>query len=557
MLLNLHIKNMALIDEIDINFDDNLNILTGETGAGKSIVIGSVMLALGGRVPKDFVRQDAEYGLVELLFSIEDTETIARLKEWEVPDADIGELIISRKIVGNRSVSKMNGETVTLARVREVAALLLDLHAQHEHQSLLVPANHLKLLDRYGHETLNPLKEKVKESFQEYTQIKKELDANTMNVEEKQRQLDLMEFERTEIAEAALKEGEDEELEQQYRLASNSKSIAEHVSMAYQYAEQTAYDALDRSIREMTAVSEYDSELAAMTDTLSAVSDLLSDFERTARDYLEAHTYSEEEFRQLENRLNTVNHLKAKYGKTIPEVLAYGADLEKRYDRLMNQELYMEELQRRMTGALQELDKACETLSKERIRIAATLTKQIKEALIDLNFLDVRFDMVFERTEGYTADGYDEACFILSTNVGEEMKPLWQVASGGELSRIMLAMKSCLADADRIETLIFDEIDVGISGRTAQRVAEKIHGIGKQHQVICITHLPQIAAMANHHYLIEKQVTDGKTVTRIELLTPEQEIKELARLIGGARITDTVLKSAKEMKELAGKAKVN
>ena len=240
MLLNLHIKNMALIDEIDINFDDNLNILTGETGAGKSIVIGSVMLALGGRVPKDFVRQDAEYGLVELLFSIEDAETMERLREWEVPDVDTGELIVSRRIVGNRSVSKMNGETVTLARVREVAALLLDLHAQHEHQSLLIPANHLKLLDRYGHETLDPLKENVKERFQEYTQIKKELDANTINAEEKQRQLDLMEFERTEIAEAALKEGEDEELEQQYRLASNSKSIAEHVSMAYQYAEQTA-----------------------------------------------------------------------------------------------------------------------------------------------------------------------------------------------------------------------------------------------------------------------------------------------------------------------------
>ena len=307
----------------------------------------------------------------------------------------------------------------------------------------------------------------------------------------------------------------------------------------------------------MTAVSEYDAPLAAMADTLAAVSDLLSDFVRTARDYLEEHTYSEEEFRQLEDRLNTVNHLKAKYGKTIPDVLSYGADLEKLYDRLLNQELYMEELQKRLTGVEQELEQACETLSKERIRIAAVLTQQIREALIDLNFLDVRFDMVFERTGGYTAGGYDEAYFIISTNVGEEMKPLWQVASGGELSRIMLAMKSCLADADRIETLIFDEIDVGISGRTAQRVAEKIHGIGRNHQVICITHLPQIAAMANHHYLIEKQVTDGKTLTQIYPLDPEQEVRELARLIGGAEITDTVLKSAKEMKELAGKAKVN
>lgn len=557
MLLNLHIKNMALIDEIDINFEDNLNILTGETGAGKSIVIDSIMLALGGKMPKDFVRKDAEYGLVELLFSVEDLEVIKRLQELEVSDIADGELILSRKIIGNRSVSKVNGETVTLTKVREIAGLLLDLHAQHEHQSLLIPSNHLKLLDRYGHDTLDSLKEAVCEIYKEYAKIKAELSANTINEEEKHRKLDLMEFERNEILEASLKVGEDEELEEQYRKASNSKNITESVSNAYHFVEDSAYEEIDRAVREMSSVSEYDKELESMTDMLATVSDLISDFGRSARVYLEENTFSDEEFRKLEERLNIVNHLKAKYGKTIEAVLAYGEQLDEQYEKLLNQEQYLNELRQRLDSIEKQLMSASEKLSQERKRVATELSANIKNALVDLNFLDVQFDMIFERQESYSANGFDNPYFIISTNVGEEMKPLWQVASGGELSRIMLAMKSCLADADRIETLIFDEIDVGISGRTAQMVAEKIHGIGKNHQVICITHLPQIAAMANHHYLIEKQVNDGKTITSILHLDSESEIMELARLIGGVKITDTVIQSAKEMKELAVKAKVN
>lgn len=557
MLLNLHIKNMALIDEMDINFADNLNILTGETGAGKSIVIDSIMLALGGKTPRDFVRKDAEFGLVELLFSVESKEIIEKLMELEIPEASEGEIILSRKIIGNRSVSKINGETVTLSKVREAAALLLDLHAQHEHQSLLVPANHIKLLDRYGHETLEPLKENVKKIFKEYQEVKDELSANNIKEEEKKRQLDLIEFERHEIEAASLKDGEDEELEEQYRIAANSKNISEGLSAAYNFTTETAYEAVDRALREMTAVSEYDNELSSITDMLATISDLLSDFGRSAREYLENNMYSEETFKQIEDRLNIVNHLKAKYGKTIKDVLSYEKDLEEQYDKLLHHDMHIKELRDQSDKLETELSRACDVLCKERKRIAAGLTKEITAALIDLNFLDVRFDMVFEKTEHFSINGNDHAYFIISTNVGEEMKPLWQVASGGELSRIMLAMKSCLADADQIETLLFDEIDVGISGRTAQMVAEKIHGIGKKHQVICITHLPQIAAMANHHYLIEKKVTEQKTVTNIYRLEPEQEIMELARLIGGVKITDTVIESAKEMKELAGKAKVN
>jgi len=548
---------MALIDEIDINFKNNLNILTGETGAGKSIVIDSIMLALGSKVPKDFVRKDAEYGLVELLFFVEDEEVVKRLQELDVMDISDGELILSRKVIGNRSVSKVNGETVTLAKVREIASILLDLHAQHEHQSLLIPSNHLKLLDRYGHETLDVLKNRVSEIYIKYANIKQELLANTMNEEEKRRKLDLIEFERNEIAGASLKTGEDEELEEKYRKISNNKNIVESVSNAYHYMENSAYEVVDRAIREMHSVSDYDKELESMSDMLATVSDLMSDFGRSARIYLDGNTFSEEEFHQVEERLNIINHLKAKYGKSIEDVLEYGKQLDAKYEKLMGQEQYLEQLKKQLSVIELDLKEATERLSEQRKQIAKELVTQIKHALVDLNFLDVQFEMIFEQQDKYSRDGYDYAYFIISTNVGEEMKPLWQVASGGELSRIMLAMKSCLANADKIETLIFDEIDVGISGRTAQMVAEKIHRIGHNHQVICITHLPQIAAMANHHYLIEKQVDNSKTITTICQLDEESEINELARLIGGVKITDTVIQSAREMKELASKAKVN
>lgn len=557
MLLNLHIKNMALIDEMDINFAENLNVLTGETGAGKSIIIDSILLALGGKTPKDFVRKDAEYGLVELLFSVEEEEIRKRLLELEIPDVSSGELILSRKIVGTRNISKVNGETVTLSKLREIAALLLDLHAQHEHQSLLVPGNHLKLLDRYGQESLAPLKENVKALYQEYAFIKEALMANTMDEDEKKRRLDLLEYERKEIADARLQPGEDEALESEYQKAAAGKRIAESLQKASQSLENGATEGIDRAVRELADIVEYDLAISSMAEALITVSDLLTDFNRDARDYLENQTYSEEEFVQLEKRLNLLNHLKAKYGRTIDEVLAYGANVEKEQDKLLHQEQYLQKLQEDLAKKEEALLEACRLLETERKQIAKKVTKDITKALQDLNFLDVRFDMVFESLDHFTSEGTDYAYFIISTNVGEDMKPLWQVASGGELSRIMLAMKSCLANADRIETLIFDEIDVGISGRTAQMVAEKIHKIGENHQVICITHLPQIAAMSNHHYRIEKQVNSGKTITSIHSLSDEESVAELARLIGGVEITDTVLQSAKEMKELAGKAKVN
>lgn len=557
MLLNIHIKNMALIDEIDVDFSDNFNVLTGETGAGKSILIDSVMLALGGKAPKDFVRQDSEYGLVELLFSVEQEEIVNKLKLMEIPDIESGQLILSRKIIDGRSISKANGCNVTITKLKEIAELLLDLHAQHENQSLLKQSNHLKLLDRYGHESIEPYKDKVKNLYSEYEIIKKEFIDNNINDEEKKRKLDLIIYEKDEIEKASLKVGEDVQVEEQYEKALHGKNITESLYSVRNLIENTAADSIDRAIRELSSVSEYDNALSSMADSIATAADLLSDVCRSSRDYLEENMFSDEEFVRLENRLNEINHLKAKYGRTIEDIFEYKEKLDEEYDRLMNQEEYLKDLEKRLTVLSDKLEEGCGKLSEKRQAVSRVLTGEITKALKDLNFLDVRFDMVFERNKDFSSEGFDKAFFIISTNVGEDMKPLDMVASGGELSRIMLAMKSCLADVDRIPTLVFDEIDSGISGRTAQMVAEKISSIAKNHQVMCITHLPQIAAMADHHYLIEKNVKDGKTSTCIKKLNKEEEVKEISRLIGGAKITDTVIESAKEMKELAAKGKVN
>ena len=557
MLLNIHIKNIALIDEIDIDFSDNLNILTGETGAGKSILIDSIMLALGGKSPKDFVRNDAEYGLVELLFSIEQEDIKDKLIEMEIPDVDSGELILSRKIVDGRSVCKANGSNVTMGKLKEIAGLLLDLHAQHENQSLLKQSNHLKLLDRYGHESIDGEKQRVAELFSKYDKIKKELDSNNINEEEKKRKLDLIAFEKKEIEEAALKPSEDEELEESYKRALHGRNITESLSLVNNLLENNASEYIDRAIRELNDASSYDAFIASMTESAATAADILSEVSKNARDYLENNTFSEEEFRSLEDRLNEINHLKAKYGRTIEDILKYHDELEIEYDKLLNREEYLSNLEKELSDISVELEDACAVLSKKRQEMAKVLTANIIESLKDLNFLDVRFDMVFERQKEYSAEGYDKAFFIISTNIGEEEKPLEQVASGGEISRIMLALKSNLADVDEIPTLVFDEIDVGISGKTAAMVAEKISAIGRKRQVICITHLPQIAAYADHHYLIEKNVIGSKTVTNIRKLNKEEEISELARLVGGTQITQAVINNAKEMKELAAKGKVN
>lgn len=552
MLVNLHVKNLALIEEVDVEFGPGLNILTGETGAGKSILIGSVNLALGKKMVREMIREQGKPALVELVFQIEHPEIIRKLKEMDIEPED-GQIIISRKFTENRSISKLNGETCTASQIRSVAEILLDLHGQHEHQSLLYPAKQLEILDAYGRKDTEPLRKRTGEAYQSYQNIKKELKKYTLNEEERLREQSFLEFEIREIEEAKLQPGEDEELEKQYRKLVHAKQITENLNQAYQmtgYADG-AGEQTGRALRELTQAAAYDDGLADLCAALSDIDSLLNDFNRELSARLSDQVFSDEIFYETEKRLDEINRLKAKYGSHLEEIHGYLEKQKQRLEELENFEICKQRLEEKKTEAEKILEESCAQLSRVRKSYAKKLSGEIEKGLEQLNFLDVRFEIGFDRTAAYTPDGYDAVSFRISTNPGEPVRDLQKVVSGGELSRIMLALKTLLADKDEIETLIFDEIDTGISGRTAQMVSEKMAKIGSCRQVICITHLPQIAAMADHHFEIEKHVVNGETRTNIICLDRESAIRELARMLGGAAITDRVLENAKEMKELA------
>ena len=559
MLTHLHVKNLALIREAEIDFTEGLNILTGETGAGKSIVIGSVSLALGGRVAKDMVRPGADYGLAELVFLVNRKKQREKLLELGITPED-DTVIISRKILEGRSINKINGETVTLSQLKEAAALLIDIHGQHEHQSLLQKKKHLEILDEFAKEELEPVKEKLAAAYREWKDLKKTLSEAQMDEESRLREISLLEFETDEIEKAELTEGEDEELERRYRRMTNGRRLLEAAGNAYAltgYEEETgAGTAVGRAVRELQSVlSLEDEELSALASQLSDVDGLLNDFNRELSDYLTSLEFDEREFAETEERLNQLNYLKSRYGHTIGEILAYQQKQQERLAALQDYDRYLQELEERFGQAERELGELCERASEIRKRFAEVLCGKIREHLQDLNFLNVEFEMSFEELPEYTAQGRDSAEFLISTNPGEPLRPLMKIASGGELSRIMLAIKTVLADRDEIDAVIFDEIDVGISGRTAQKVSEKMMLIGRTRQVICITHLAQIAAMADSHYRIEKTVEDGGTRTQIRRLDERESVEELARILGGAEITDAVLQNAGEMRTLAQEKK--
>ncbi len=558
MLQSLRVSNFALIEELEVTFDYGLNILTGETGAGKSILLGSIQTALGAKTSKDVIRNGAESAYVEIVF-----ENCGKVVEEELERQEIsfddGSVTISRKVTSaGKSVSRINGETVNSSTVKAVASLLLEIHGQQEHHSLLNKEKHLDLLDRYAGETLWKQKDKVASLWQEYRGIKAELLQAREDATNKSRDCSYLEFAFREITDAAYKSGEEERLEKDFERLSHAKALAEGVATALAATVkgpgETADSLLDNAIRGLSKVSGYDSEAEQLLIQAEEIASLLSEFNRSADRYFEEISDCEEEYAAVSERLDLLNRLKSKYGKTMEEVLAYGQECEEKLARYADYDAYLERLEKEYTAVECKLREASEVLSAMRRETSEELSKQIKKALSELNFLEVRFEIRIEQTE-YSANGIDMAEFYIATNPGEEIKPLIKVASGGELSRIMLALKSVFADRDEIPTLIFDEIDTGISGRTAQAVSEKMAAIATDRQLLCITHLPQIAAMADNHYLIEKATDGVKTVTKIEPLTEERSVEELARMLGGASITDAVLENAAEMKRLAAAKK--
>lgn len=555
MLESLKVKNLALIEEAEVEFDEGLNVLTGETGAGKSILIGSINLALGAKADKDFIRTGKEFAYVELVFYTEDEKVLKKAEEMEIYPED-NRFIISRKISQTKSVSKINGETVTIKQVKNLSELLLDIHGQHEHQSLLKESKQKAILDMYAGEEVAELKNSLKEEYRKYQDEKKHLEEESFDEETRKRELSLAEFEYQEIRDAKLSVGEDEQLEAAYKKMIHSKKILEGINLVAAYTGSDSDDGagslIGRAVSRMRAIEGYDSELETLSGQLSEIEEYLSDFHRNMNSYMQGMEFDEGDFRSTEDRMNEINRLKAKYGNSIEEILKHQKECEELIDRYSNYEVFREKRKKQVEECYGKVMELCQKISMLRTQYAVILEEEIKTALKELNFLQVQFSIRVTKEESkLSTDGCDMVEMIISTNPGEAMKPLANVVSGGELSRIMLAIKTCLAAKDEINTLIFDEIDTGISGKTAWLVSEKMGKLSKCHQLLCITHLPQIAARANTHLFIEKNITDDTTLTGISKLSEEESIEEMARMLGGISITQAVRNNALEMKKMA------
>ena len=541
MLIELHIKNLALIKKADIYFKEGLSVLSGETGAGKSILIDSINLALGAKANKDIIRVGENEGFVELIFTL-DEKRKEKLKAMDISfEDDI--LILTRKISTSRSVCRINDETVTLGKLREITDTLIDIHGQHEHQSLLSAGNNLVLLDSFCPKELSKLKSELSNDYGELKKINQKIQEG-IDERLRKREIDILDFEINEIKDAKIKENEEEELEQIFK---KGKNISKINDVLVELLSELENESIGNNIRDVFDIAILDDSLNVVVSNLNTIEDLISETIHYTNRYLDSLEYNEREYDKVIERLDTIRHIKSKYSNDYHKIQELLKEKENRLSFLKD---FGEEviLLRKSAAKLEEsiLEK-CTLISNMRKEVAVTLTERIKEELEDLNFLGVEFEIRFTKKDKISRDGYDAVDFLISTNPGQPMKPLQMVASGGELSRIMLALKTVFASSDDIQTLIFDEIDTGISGKTAVKVGEKLMNISKGRQVLCISHLPQIAVMADQNLFISKS-TDGKTTqTNIDLLDKEGKIKEIARLIGGNNLTEGVLKTAREM----------
>lgn len=560
MLLNLHVKNLALIEEVDVDFEKGLIVLTGETGAGKSLILGSVNIALGNKASKDMIRKGTDYSLVELTFSV--SETCAKqLKKYDIYMEEDNIITVTRKISEGRSISKINGETVNIKTLKNVMSLLIDIHGQHDHQSLLYTKNHLDILDKFAKDSILELKEKIKEEYSKYTKLIKKLEEFNIDEGQKAREIEFAEYEVNEIESANLKPEEDVQVEEEFKKLSNSKEIVSALSEIYNaLSYETAGglgDIINKAVMDINSIKGMDEKISQFQTELYDIDNLCRELTSQIYDYNSGMDFNPEYVRKVEERLDVINHLKLKYGNSIEEILRYKEDKEEYLEKLNNMTDEMESVKNQISELEGTLNNLCTKLSEQRKKAAKELEVLVKQALVDLNFIAVEFEIQITRKESIGENGFDNVEFMISTNPGESVKPLVKVASGGELSRIMLAIKSILATEDDIDTLIFDEIDTGISGQTAMKVAEKMAKISRNHQVICISHLSQIAAMADSHYLIKKTADENSTTTSIKKLTRQQSIEELVRINGGSGITEAGLIHATEMKDMADRTKSN
>ncbi len=554
MLIELNIKNFAIIDELSLSFDKGLNVLTGETGAGKSIIIDAVGLILGNRANKEYIKDKYTPLLPSNINRILDSFGI------EVESDNI--LLISRVIQDSgRSISRINGRTVTLNMLKKITRKLVDIHGQHEHQSLLSSDKHIQFIDSLCGEGIVVIKEKVKNKYERLIELKDKLNKLSNGEMERERKLDLLKFQLNEIDEASLSVKEESNINEEYNILSNSEEILSTVNSILElmrdgeYTKSSIIDDLNKVLSLINDIMRYNKQLKTYKNIVQDVIYQLEDVSRELRIFSEDIEVDPNRLKYLNDRLKLVNRLKRKYGKNIEEILKYREEIASELEFIENSEEEIIRLQNEISKVKEVLDECYKELSNERKKISKKVEKDLVKELSELNMNNVRFKVSFNKIDGYGRNGNDEVKFLISTNMGEKLKSLSKIASGGEMSRIMLAFKKILADVDDIPSLIFDEIDSGISGRTAQVVGTKLCKVSESHQVLCVTHLPQIASMADNHYYISKKIVDNRESTSVIKLNNEERINELSRLLGGVNLTSTTKMHAKEMIEMSKKMK--
>lgn len=571
MLETLSIRNLAVVEAVDVHFYPGFHVLTGETGAGKSIIIDALGLIVGGRGSADSIRYGCEKAEMEALFNLPDGHPVwETLERLGIRAQQEEHLIIRREITSlGKSTSRVNGQMVNLSMLREIGEQLVNIHGQHEHQNLLKAERHLGLLDTYGETIIGPLKAVYQEKYSAFAKVEKELRDLQESSQKAYQMLDLYRFQLDEISSAGLKPGEDELLDEERVKLSHSEKMMDSISGAYEILyDRQGIESIGKVISQLEDAVRYDEKgLRVVFEQLQSSYYQLEDVAFQLRDYREDIEFNPQRLEEIENRLDLISGLRRKYGDSVEQILAYYEQIHRETDLLENKDEYLEKLTNKRNALLSVLMEAANELSEARQHCAVDLATQVEGELKDLQMertsLQVKLDILEDprgveyndRRIRLTRQGIDSAEFMISPNPGEPLRPLGKIASGGELSRIMLAMKSIFARHDAIPVLIFDEVDTGVSGRAAQSIADKLYKLSSTCQVFSITHLPQVACMADHQYLIRKKVEDGRTMTEVESLTNDGRVMELARMLGGVEITEKTLHHSQEMLNLAEASK--
>ena len=538
MISTLHIRNIGIIEDLTIDFNKGLNVLTGETGAGKTLIIDSLQVISGGRFSKEMIRRGEETSFVELC-----------MYEPENENSIEGNIIVSREIhLNGRNMCKINGRMVTVTELKEFMSQFIEIHGQNDNQKLLDNRMHLNYLDGFIGKDIIKYKDEYMKLYREYNDVKKELSSNYGDDKERQRKLDLLEYQRKEIEDANLKENEDDELEEQRKIMQNSEKILTNLQEADQLISDGGIDSISIAIRSLEKIEHLDSKYSKASGELKSIYYELQELSRDIYSYKEDMDFDEEERNNVEERLDLINDLKRKYGNTINEILEYKEEIEKEIEHITNLESYNNKLKNRISELEDEMEKLSENIHTLRKEGAQKLNKDINNQLIDLEMKNAKINIHVDKLDEFQREGKDSVVFYIATNVGEKENELSKTASGGEMSRIMLAIKKVLAETDETEVLIFDEIDTGISGKAANSVANKLKDISKNHQVMCISHLPNIAAKADYNYFISKDVNENRTKTQVKLLKGEDIIKEIARISSG-EINEVTLEYARKLRE--------